>query len=438
MNFRLNTTTERIENTAGLIFAGSISKKIDLHLPKINLIPNKEVIRCMFGLFIQGRTSYEEIAIYRNSSIFKKSFDLCYVPAKETLRLYIKKIASFKKLIQKVLLNVNLNLLKEVSFTPVSIGKYEYVPIDIDVSPMNNSRTEKEGVGRTYKGFDGFAPIFSYIGSEGYMLDCELRPGKQHCQKNTPQYLQRGIEQLKKLNSSHPFLFRLDGGNDSFDTLKVLIDSSHFFLIKRNKRKESNHYWLDIARSIGTADTPREGKTVYTGVLTKSHPKATKDTPDLDIVFKITERTITHDGNLLLIPEIEVETYWTNLYENPEVIIALYHDHGTSEQFHSELKTDMDVERFPSRDFAVNSLILQIAMIAFNALRYIGQSALRHGELLPVKPTVKRKRLRKVISDLINVACKLVTHSREYIIRIWKDNPWAKVFLELHKQFQTV
>ncbi len=114
----------------------------------------------------------------------------------------------------------------------------------------------------------------------------------------------------------------------------------------------------------------------------------------------------------------------------------MYHDHGTSEQFHSELKTDMNVERFPSRDFAVNSLILQIAMIAFNALRYIGQSALSHGELLPVKPEVKRKRLRKVISDLICVACKLVSHSRESIIRIWEGNPWARVFLELHWQFQ--
>jgi hypothetical protein len=35
----------------------------------------------------------------------------------------------------------------------------------------------------TYKMHDGYAPIFAYAGTEGYMLDCELRPGKQHCQK---------------------------------------------------------------------------------------------------------------------------------------------------------------------------------------------------------------------------------------------------------------
>ena len=38
------------------------------------------------------------------------------------------------------------------------------VPIDIDVSPFDNSKTKKVGVSRTYKGFDGYAPIFAYIG----------------------------------------------------------------------------------------------------------------------------------------------------------------------------------------------------------------------------------------------------------------------------------
>ena len=52
---------------------------------------------------------------------------------------------------------------------------------------------------RTYKGMDGYSPIFSYIGKEGYMLDCELRPGKQHGQKNTPEYLEKERKIIKKL-----------------------------------------------------------------------------------------------------------------------------------------------------------------------------------------------------------------------------------------------
>ena len=53
-----------------------------------------------------------------------------------------------------------------------------------------------------------------------------------------------------------------------------------------------------------------------------------------------------------------MEGWWTTLNLPAEKIIALYQDHGTSEQFHSELKTDMDLERLPSGKFEVNSLVM--------------------------------------------------------------------------------
>ena len=48
------------------------------------------------------------------------------------------------------------------------------VPVDIDVTPMDNSKTSKQGA-RTYKGFDGYAPMMAYIGTEGYAVNFELR-----------------------------------------------------------------------------------------------------------------------------------------------------------------------------------------------------------------------------------------------------------------------
>ena len=52
----------------------------------------------------------------------------------------------------------------------------------MDVSPFDNSGTKKEGVAWTYKEVDGYAPNFAYLGEEGYLIHCELREGKQHCQ----------------------------------------------------------------------------------------------------------------------------------------------------------------------------------------------------------------------------------------------------------------
>jgi hypothetical protein len=185
--------------------------------------------------------------------------------------------------------------------------------------------------------------------------------------------------------------------------------------------------------------TPFPGTTVWTGLITKQHPKADNDSLVLDLVFTYTERTLDKEGEPLLVPETDLETWWTNLYESPETIIALYHDHGTSEQFHSELKSDLGVERLLSGKMGVNALVLTMAMVAFNTLRWIGQSALGTGSLMPIKidpdnPSL-RKRLRKVISDLIMIGCKLVHHGRSWILNISTSNPWLPVFMHLHWKF---
>jgi hypothetical protein len=88
------------------------------------------------------------------------------------------------------------------------------------------------------------------------------------------------------------------------------------------------------------------------------------------------QKTIA-DGQLLLIPELKVNTWWTSLKEPEKEIIELYHDHGQSEQYHSELKTDMDLKRLPSGKFATNKLVLELALLAYNILRLIGQQSLK-------------------------------------------------------------
>ena len=91
------------------------------------------------------------------------------------------------------LLDFNTDLLRknEVQPTPLKIGM---VPVDMDVTPMDNSNTQKEGIGWTYKKFDGYAPMMAYIGTEGYLVNAELRTGSQHCQSGTPAFLRQTIE----------------------------------------------------------------------------------------------------------------------------------------------------------------------------------------------------------------------------------------------------
>lgn len=68
-------------------------------------------------------------------------------------------------------------------------------------------------------------------------------------------------------------------------------------------------------------------------------------------------------------------------------VIGLYHAHGECEQFHSEIKTDMDVERLPSGKFETNELVLELTILVYNILRMIGQESIgRKGTETKHKP----------------------------------------------------
>ena len=309
------------------------------------------------------------------------------------------------------------------------------VPVDIDVTPMDNSKSKKEGVSRTYKGFDVYAPMMAYIGTEGYAINFELREGKQHCQKGTVEFLQETIKLCHKLTDK-PLLIRLDSGNDSIDNVAVLMDTGCFFIIKRNLRRESTDDWFETAKQYCQHVTsPRDGKTIYIGsdwktVISKQFNKEFI----LRTGYEITERTIDKYGQFNLVPDVEVETWWTNLGDPDEEIIRLYHAHGECEQFHSEVKTDMDLERLPSGKFATNALILELGMIAYNILRMIGQGTI--GERAPrQKRNVKRRRLRTVISNLIMMAGHVTMHARQLIIGLGKSNVWRHIFSDICQKY---
>lgn len=120
------------------------------------------------------------------------------------------------------------------------------VPLDIDVSPFDNSNTKKEDVSRTYKRCDGYAPNFAYLRQEGYVVNTEIQTDSKHFQKGTALFLQESIEYAKQL-SSESLLVRMDGGNDSAENIGICLKKGASFIIKRNPRREKPEAWLAIA-----------------------------------------------------------------------------------------------------------------------------------------------------------------------------------------------
>ena len=259
---------------------------------------------------------------------------------------------------------------------------------------------------RTYAGYDSHAPIAAHLGQEDWYLALELREGKRHSAEETQYTLERILPRAMALTAA-PILGRIDSGFDSQRLMGQIVrqgttcradgGAAIDVLVKWNSRSGSK------AKIIATAQAnndlvwshPREGKraTVFSEAMQRAidgqlrvHTRA----------YRVVERTIDRRGQRLLIPEWNVDGWETTLTVCHEEVIALYADHGAHEQFLSEFKTDLDLERLPSGKFDTNETVPSLAVLAYNCLRLIGQHVLlgRNG---PVRHPAKRRRLKKVM-----------------------------------------
>lgn len=441
MKFKMSQIQEKINANGGLTLVGKLLERCQIkdlfkgiktgkRAPDISTI---DIILAYLGMLAMGKSSYEAIGAFRKNKLFRKALGISRTASPETIRQRFGKIAG-DDAIRDLITKANTNMLKYESFGALKTQYQDYIPLDVDVSPLDNSGTKKENNSYTYKGHDGFAPIFAYLGTEGHMLNCELRPGSQHCQLGTPEFLQECIEITDSLGVSDQVLLRLDSGNDAADNFYV-IHEKYKYIIKRNLRKECPEQWLALAKRIGKVELVREGKLYYTGTTSHRIPGNRKDLFTVEVAFEVTERTLDHKGNPLLIPQLDVNTYWTNLPDDAESIIDLYHNHGKSEQFHSELKTDMDLERLPAHSFETNELVLRLAMISFNALKTIGIDTAKLKELAPIKIDVQRRRIKSVLQDIIYSACKYVISGGYHEVKFGCDCAWYPVISKLYTKY---
>jgi hypothetical protein len=374
---------------------------------------HRDILACYVALLCLGKSDFEAITGFRADAFFHEALGLERMPSEGILRQRMDAHADANR---TALVGAPLAFLRSVGapVTPLANG---LVPLDADTTPFDNSGTRKQGVSLTYKGHDGFAPMAVDLGQEGWCLELEMREGKQHSQNGTPALLERVLLRARTL-TDRGLLLRLDGGYDAIENIAVIEAHIEQYrdgapahdIIKWNPRQESPAPWIAYAEAEAAWEQPRPGKrvAVFHVLLTRTHDGY--EYP-LRRVIRVIERTIDKQGQQLLVPEIELEGWWTSLRSPCAEIIALYAEHATSEQVRSELKTDLDIERLPSGKFATDALVLAGAQLAYNLLRWIGQSGLL-GPDAPPRRKAKRQRLRTVMQELMYLAARLIRSGR--------------------------
>ncbi len=390
-----------------------------------------DIIRSYVGLLTIGKSDFEAITDCRDDDHFSQSLGVGRIPSPETLRQRLDEAAPG---LLRIADACSVDFLKKAQVA-ISVLDTGHIPLDCDVFGMDNSKTKKEGVSRIYTGDDGYASIAGYLGTEGWCLELELRPGSQHSQEGFIPFIERVLGKARSL-TSQKVLVRLDSAHDALDTRIGLAGRKNVsYIVKWNPRREDQREWATRIFREGNVTSPRNGKRV--GLLTVHIQQVYEGkTYRFKRVMRAVERTVDRRGQCLLTPEIEVEGWWTTLDLPEKEVIRLYAERGTSEQFHAEIKSDMDMERLPSGKFATNALILALGGLAYNILRAIGQLGLVFGET-PVRHAAKRRRIKTVMQELMYLAARLVKTGRRLKLVFSRHCPAFQAFQTVYTCWTT-
>jgi hypothetical protein len=102
------------------------------------------VIVSLYGLIMEGKTDFESMKEKRGSLFFKEALNLPYVYAKETVRLYLEGLVLEADKIIEQLRRCSAALIRKVPLSGLWIKGRKYLPVDIDTTVPDNSRTKKE------------------------------------------------------------------------------------------------------------------------------------------------------------------------------------------------------------------------------------------------------------------------------------------------------
>jgi len=450
-NFDLEFTKESLISNSGLLlFFSYLDESIFHHFLSPTLTCGKknyiysdiEIIRSYMAMQCSGHSNFEHLDLFRTCSFFKQILDADSIISKERLRQRLDLMALNNSSLIENLSKLNFYLLEQNS-APQLIPDHKFIPLDFDVTIFDNSDSHKQGVRSTYEhNIDGYAPMMTYFGHQGFLLNHQFRSGNFHSNcKGTLEYIIETVNLAKGL-TSQPILARFDSGNDSMINAITLSNIERVnFIIKRNIR--STQYKEVMVGEVLDKHTycidNQEGIKIYHYEKTELLQYFENDIAvqaDVRKIFSLIERRADKYGQLLIEPKYELHAWWTDLEEEtypPQTIIDLYKDHATSEQFHSEYKSELDIEKMPSGKFLTNELILSLSQLTYNILRFIGEKILTCKNY-PLKRKVSRVKIRTVIRKIICLPAKFIIKNKRPCLKIPIGNPFSKTFEWVFRQ----
>jgi hypothetical protein len=311
--------------------------------------------------------------------------------------------------------------------------------IDLDAT-LVTCHSEKQGCAATFKHGYGYHPLLAWLDNTGEALAGMLRPGNANA-NTAADHITLTDEALAQIPDEHrqgtPILIRADGAGATKAWLAHLrslreqrsleIEFSVGFTLT-NQLKDAIGLLPETAWTVAVTAAGEPRPADESGLPVAQVAELTGLLPGLvaagwpDRMRVLVRRERPHPGAQLSVFEAHDGWRYQCLATDTPVgqLAFLEVRHRAHARVEDNIRTakQTGLGRFPSREFAINAVWLQLALTAADLIAWT-QTILLDGALAKVEPKLLRYRL-------LHTAARIVRRGRRTFVNIAASWPWAE------------
>jgi hypothetical protein len=327
--------------------------------------------------------------------------------------------------------------------------------IDVDGTIAGTLGECKQGIGLSYKGIWGYAPLIVSLANTDEVLYLCNRPGNSVSHAESVEWIDRAVDLVGQVAGSVTIrgdtdfthtaqLDRWDGAGRFF----ILGMDAHPKVVQLADALPANA-WKPLERlpKYDILTEPRAKAFRYKEQIViekefKNQKLAGEDVAEMDYqplkcarkyrLIAVRKNISVQKGEQALLDEIRYFFYITNRKDPAPKIVGLANGRCDQENVIEQLKNGVNAMRMPVNDLLSNWAYMVMAALAWNLKSW-------YGLLTPVRERgleLVRMEFRRFLNAILLIPCQVVRTGRRIIYRVLSYNPWLKDFFATWERLQ--
>ena len=334
-------------------------------------------------------------------------------------------------------------------------GFLEEAFIDVDGTIAATLGECKEGIGLSYKGIWGYAPLIVSLANTDEVLYLQNRPGNSASHSGSVEWIDRAVEWVSQVagtvtirgDTDFTHTAHLDRWDEA-ERLFILGMDAHPKVVQLAEHLPASA-WQRLERlpQYEILTEPRQKAFRYKEQIViqkefKNQKLVGEDIAQIDYqpvkcgkkyrLVIVRKNISVQKGEQALLDEVRYFFYITNRKDKAAKIVGLANGRCDQENVIEQLKNGVNAMRMPVRDLLSNWAYMVMAALAWNLKSW-------YGLLNPARERgleLVRMEFRRFLNAILLIPCQVVRTGRRIIYRVLSYNNWLEDFFATWERLQ--